>query len=75
MNFKEARKLLEKGKRIKRESWRNKDFSLPISLEEQEEGYPYLTIEDIDADDWIIYKKKIYCKECGRELWQKKMRF
>ena len=68
MRFEEARKILEKGKRIRREGWNNKDFSLPISLEEQEEGVPYLTIEDIDANDWIIYKKKKYCKECGREL-------
>lgn len=68
MKFEEARKLLENGKRIRRKNWNNKDFSLPITKQEQDEGVPYLTIEDIDANDWIIYKKKIYCKSCGREL-------
>ena len=68
MNFKDARKLLEKGKRIRREGWTNKDFSLPASEEELEEGIPYLTIDDFDAKDWIVYKKIKRCKLCRRPL-------
>lgn len=68
MNFKEARNELKKGKRIRRKSWGNKDFSLPISIEEKDEGIPYLTFEDIDGIDWEIYKKKKYCKSCKQEI-------
>jgi len=65
MNFEEARKLIEKGKKVKRKSWKNKEFYLPV---DDDEGHPYLDFEDIDAEDWEIYKKKKYCKECGKEL-------
>jgi len=68
MNFKEARKMLEEGKKIRRISWENKDFSLPISREEVEESVPYLTIEDIDAEDWIVYGKRKFCKCCKQEI-------
>ena len=69
MKFEEARKKIKKGKKVRRDSWKNKDFFLPVKIEYEEDEYqPYLTFEDIDADDWVIYKKKIYCRTCGREL-------
>lgn len=65
MNFKKARELIEKGKKVRRKGWKNKAFFLPV---EDDHESPYLDFEDIDADDWEIYKKKVYCKTCGREL-------
>lgn len=65
MNFQEAREMIKKGKKVRRKSWKNKDFFLPVN---NDYDAPYLDFEDIDAKDWIIYKKKNYCKECGREL-------
>ena len=67
MKFEEARKLLEKGKKIRRKSWSHKDFFLPVK-EDYGEDQPYLTLKDIDANDWEVYNKKVYCKECGREI-------
>lgn len=66
MDFKEARELIKKGKKIKRESWKNKDFFLPVGKDYDDQ--PYLDFNDIDANDWIVYKKKVYCKTCGGEL-------
>ncbi len=68
MNFEEARKQIRKGKRVRRKSWYHKDFSLPISKEQEEEGVPYLTLEDIDADDWEVYKKVKFCSKCKQEV-------
>ncbi len=70
MKFKEARKMLEDGKKVRRKSWSNKDFSLPISLADQEEGIPYLSIEDIDANDWEVVGKRKFCKQCKQEIFK-----
>lgn len=67
MKFEEARELIKKGKKVRRKSWKFKDFFLPVK-DDYGEHQSYLEFEDIDADDWEIYKKKKYCKECKREL-------
>lgn len=67
MNFEEARNQIKKGKKVRRKSWIYKDFFLPVS-DDYGEHQPYLEFEDLDAKDWEIYKKKVYCKSCGREL-------
>lgn len=66
MKLQEARELIKKGKKVRRECWINKNFFLPVG--EDYDNQPYLDFDDIDANDWVIYKKKIICKTCGREL-------
>lgn len=68
MKFKEARKLIDEGKRIRRQSWDSKDYYLPVSKEEEIEGHPYLTFEDIDADDWVVFGKRKFCSKCKQEV-------
>ena len=67
MNFLEAKELINKGKKVRRKSWKFKDFYIPNKLNE-EEDQPSLSLKDIDADDWEVFTGKKFCKECGAEL-------
>jgi len=70
MNFKEARDKIKEGKKVRRKSWYYQDYSLPVSKEEQHEKIPFLTFEDIDADDWEVFKKVKFCKQCKQEIFK-----
>ena len=57
MKFEEAFIFLEKGEKIKRKSWANKDYWLDKKDKDQKED-PCISLSDIKADDWVRDSKQ-----------------
>ena len=66
MKFEEAMKLLFEGKKVRRKSWRNKEFYLDKNDEYQLED-PCLSLNDLNATDWFALTSKNAIDEKGVE--------
>lgn len=71
LNFIQATKAMKKGERVRRKSWKNKDWFIHIKngkLLDSSGLRRYYNIDSIEAIDWEVYKEYNWnCFEHGHE--------